>query len=169
MSEALIGYRCWLAENQYGFGARGLLVRSVSSFTDWTRGPLTAVCYGTTDSVLRHRIGRRKDPPLPKCSCGIYAYDRLETAKLQMRSYAERGLSRHMILGAVLLWGRVLLEDVAGALGVVYRAQHAQILVIRREDPLAEAVAEAFSIPVVSERYLEAKAGEFGHHLEPAI
>jgi hypothetical protein len=174
--EPLIGYRVWFGEEP-GYNPddqpRKPKLRSIGPDFDWTHGAVTAGCNGPAEATFKHVL--QGDAPLAGCGCGIYAYDRLQTAQQLHGSYGE-GLRQHMVLGAVQLWGRIIIEDVPSYafldgqnVGLLYRAEHARVLVLRSEDRVAQRVAEAFGIPLVSERWLQAKAGEYGGHLKPEV
>jgi hypothetical protein len=83
-------------------------------------------------------------------------------------------LKQEVVLGAVLLWGRVLIGDVndkprqGRASGLRFRAQHGRVLALRREDRWAEDMGAAFGIPLVAEAYLEAFAREHGAQVRAA-
>jgi hypothetical protein len=174
----LVGYRCWMGEDLEGCDRPGApaqpVLRSVSFHaTDWASGTVTAACNtwsGAWSAVTHGPLLFRKQAPQPGCSCGLYAYDSLETAKVHFRGYLPQR-RRQMVLGAVLLWGRVVVSGVAhagergGARPLLYRAEHGSALLLRSEDPVAGQVAERYRIPLVSERYLAAKASELGAHL----
>ena len=176
MAAPLVGYRCWLAEDLEGCersGAPAPVLRSVSFHaTDWAAGRVTAVCHtwwGAWSALTHGPLPFRRQAPQPGCSCGLYAYDSLETAKIHFGGYLPQR-RRQMVLGAVLVWGRVVVSEVAhdgerGSRPLLYRAEHGMVLLLRSEDPVAGRVADHYRIPLVSERYLTAKASELGAHL----
>lgn len=120
-------------------------------------GTVEARCHG-----LPH------EAPALDCSCGLYAYDRLETAKLYEHELDARSKGV-LALGAVLLWGRVAYAQVVdhyerelgGAdLGLRFRAQFGRVLALRDDRELTDQACHLRQIPAVSGRYLEAVARE---------
>lgn len=171
LHDYLLGYRLWFAEDPGSTedgSPRELKLRSINTYApDWTQGTVEAKCNGPVERFIKHAI--QGPAPLATCSCGLYAYDSLETAIVHLGQFSE-GLRQHMVLGAALLWGRVITERVADYVmlqgkGMLYRAQYGKCLVLRSEDPCAPRVAEKFGIPIVAEKYLKWKAAEFGLHL----
>lgn len=108
------------------------------------------------------------DVPAEQCECGLYAYDRIASARCYMESRPSL-YQQPLVLGAVRLWGRIRVGDVKeahvprGAMRL--RAQFGQVLALRAEDPHAARVGRATGLPIVSESYLEAFAREWGRQL----
>ena len=175
----LVAYRCWFALlqpwNRAGDEEETIGLRSVGHAIEWPAPqPMQARCMRTgtrpTDVGLRLTTIPEHSAPDAACSCGLYAYDRLETARLYMSTYSD-GLRKGLVLGAVLLWGRVMVGDVNADKrlpepGLRYRAEFGQVLAIRMEDEWSYELSEKFGIPRAAERYLEAFAKEQGEHLE---
>ena len=163
--EPVVGFRVWYALDRPWHHPRTYhgTLRSVGGACVWTAGTVTAHCSN----------GLQHDAPALDCTCGVYAYDRLETARLYEESFDER-FQGVLVMGAVLLWGRVTYAEVverysrrlAGMhLGLRLRAQHARILALRDDGEPSGPASRLYRIPAVPERYLEAVAREHGRQL----
>lgn len=174
MREPILGYRCWFGEALPPLDGtddlREPVLRSLG-FTDldWTARTVTADCHAWFDlgRFLAHGpVWRLRPAPHPRCWCGLHAYDRLDAARIHLDRFLP-SLSERIVLGAVLLWGRIVVSEVhdSGSLPkprLLYRAQNARVLALCSEDRAAWRVADRWGIPAVSERRLEEMAGEYG-------
>ena len=158
----VVGFRLWYAvEKPWKQPAvRDGRLRSIGSDCLWTGGTLEAHC----NNRLPHLA------PALGCDCGLYAYDRLETARLYEEEFDSR-FDGVLVLGAVLLWGRMNYGEVvqrysdklAGSdLGLRLRAQFGRVLALRDDGPVTEPAARVHEIPAVREHYLESFAREHG-------
>ena len=163
--EAIVGFRVWYALDRPWRQPRTYdgTLRSVGGDCVWTAGTIAARCSN----------GLAHEAPALGCTCGLYAYDRLETAALYEDTFDER-FQGVLVMGAVLLWGRVSCAEVverysqrlAGmTLGLRLRAQYARILALRDDGESTRPVCRLHSIPAVPARYLEAVAREHGRQV----
>lgn len=170
VDEPVVGFRVWYALDRPWHHPRvydGTL-RSVGSGCVWTAATVAAQCSN----------GLPHESPALDCTCGVYAYDRLETAKLYEDSFDER-FRGVLVMGAVLLWGRVSYAEVVERyshrltgmnLGLRLRAQYARIVALRDDGEPAGPASRLHHIPAVPERYLEAVAREHGRQVRiPAL
>ena len=170
--EPIVGFRVWYALARPWEQPRTYdgALRSVGSDSVWTTGTIAARCS--------HRFVH--EAPALGCTCGLYAYDRLETAKLyegSLKLFADpfdEGFQGVLVMGAVLLWGRVTYAEVVGrygqrllgmTLGLRLRAQCGRILALRDDGEVTRLASRLYNVPAVPERYLEAVAREHGRQL----
>lgn len=128
-------------------------------------------CHWTSDTVVARCNNRHPHTaPALGCDCGLYAYDRLDTAKLYEEEFDSR-FDGVLVMGAVLLWGRVNYAEVvhrysdklAGSdLGLRFRAQFGRVLALREDVEVTGSAARVHGIPAVREHYLESFAREHG-------
>lgn len=158
----VVGFRIWYVVekpwmNPLIYDGR---LRSIGSDSHWTASTVEARCNNRYPHIA----------PALGCACGLYAYDRLDTAKL----YEEEFNSRYdgvIAMGAVLLWGRLthgeVVENYSNRLtgldlGLRLRAQFGRVLALRDDGEVTEAAARVHGVPAVRERYLESSAREHG-------
>jgi hypothetical protein len=158
----VVGFRLWYAvEMPWKHPVvRDGRSRSIGSDWLWTGETVEAHCNNRLPHVA----------PTLGCDCGLYAYDRLETARLYEEEFDSR-FDGVLVLGAVLLWGRVNYDEVverhsdllAGSdLGLRLRAQFGRVLDLRDDGAVTESAARVHEIPAVREDYLESFAREHG-------
>ncbi len=144
--EPIIGFRHWrLVDGE---------LTSMFSRTPWMSSEMTARCaIGHHDPV---------ETPSPGCTCGIYAY-------YEPCPRTASGMTRDLIGGAVVVWGRV------EAHGTGMRAEHARIVGLdlpltrgpKRRDVMR--FAERLGVPAIAHRQLKTVALAYGSPLPPAL
>lgn len=163
--EPILGFRVWyvLARPWEHPRTYDGALRSVGGEFRWSTSTVTARC----------NQGRSHQPPALDCGCGLYAYDRLETAKVYEDEFDER-FQGVLAMGAVLLWGCVthaeVVERYAGrlagmTLGLRLRAQFGRVLALRDDGEVTRLASRLYNVPEVPQRYLEAVAREHGRQL----
>jgi hypothetical protein len=142
----VVGYRQWRIHDGE--------LRAVHTWDHWHPGAMTARCHATT----RHA----EPPPIGTCTCGFYA---------RYAPFARTASSgtHDLVAGAVAVWGRLEIHPHG------LRAEHAQILALalpilpgpkRRR---VVAVAEAYGVPAVPARRLQAVALRQGEPIPRAM
>lgn len=162
----VVGFRVWWAVQMRWQRPplRDGRLQSIGSQFLWTSATVVANC----DKHKAHTA------PAPGCDCGLYAYDRLATARLheeELRTPFSLHFGGILVLGAVLLWGHLIRAEVADCyanrlsgsdLGLRFRAQFGRVLALRDDGQVTELACLAHGIPAVQERYLESFAREHG-------
>ena len=144
--DPIIGYRQWR------LAGRGL--SSVFNDTRWDRARISACC----DSHEHHP----EVVPDHHCSCGIYAY-------YDPCPRTASALTRDLVGGAVVMWGRVELH------GTGLRVEHAQIVALELPLSLGSKrrsvleVADRLGVTAVLHRRLRAMAREQGVPVDPSL
>lgn len=177
----LVGYRIWryFDESNPGLYPSGMFYNAGA----WTGGVNTAECmyqkpawasignmYGNFSFYGGRPVERtRHRAPLEKCTCGLYAYDSLATARVHRETSGWN--NTHTVVGAVLLWGEVVVgkvkdrqgRDALENPGLRYRAQYARIIALGEEPGRAsESAAADAGVALVPIDYLESYSREFG-------
>lgn len=179
--EPVVGFRLWYAAEPVDYWSNlladswgGQMVPARHRLHNgWLRSVGSGCCGWGTGTVEARCHGLPHEAPALDCSCGLYAYDRLETAKLYEDGFDARSKGA-LVMGAVLLWGRVAYAQVVDRyerklrgvdLGLRLRAQYGRILALRDDRELTDQACRLRQIPAVSERYLEAVAREHGRQV----
>lgn len=149
----LQGYRCWRVERDGG----QTVLRSLYYPTPWpAHGPLQASCEskpGLLGAWIRHvlsRDGVHHPAPSWACQCGIYGlarFEHAETVERAPRSQRGRAVESWQVVGAVLLWGRVMQHEHG------YRAEYARPLKLLALPALLRTPESRASIEAVAQRY----------------
>lgn len=118
--------------------------------------------WGSTPQFPAHEEPPRADP----AECGLYAYDRAATAQAYLDDQGSGFVRSSLILGVVLLWGRIIVgrvkdpKDRLPEPGYRLRAQFGRIVALDRDHETLERIANRERVEMVSKRYLEAWAVE---------
>lgn len=145
----VIGYRGWRVIRQN----KKLRLQSVNAhFGTWA--------IGTTEAKCQHSL---HSAPNYTCECGLYVLAELKAAP---KWYGEHGIPANVVIGAVVGWGDVIQHGKEG-----WRAQFAQPVAFLKTDvfgdqPLLDAVAKQYGLPILERRGLELMAAEYGERLE---
>jgi hypothetical protein len=141
------------------------VARAVAGFREWTFGPdaqLRPVEFGTAfldawaAGVTTARCPRGHAPPHPGCTCGLHAHTDLPA----------RAGSPWRVLGAVVLWGRVVVHEHG------LRAEHARPVALLDEagahrPDLRRAAAGRHGIPLLPRDELLAYVEWHGDRVVP--
>lgn len=152
----VIGFRAW----QLQVTADGVELCGLHDWGRWDPRVTEAGCRRTPPWMVRqHRI------PNPSCECGLYALTSLEEpagrAQLSAARQVAICVSRPVVAGAVLGWGRVIQHGARG-----WRAEYGRpIGLLDSGDPLLEVVARRFQVPLLSYAGLALTAREYGESL----
>lgn len=154
----VIGYRGWRATKQLGRGINGRYMKGDSQVAlnslnggEWDRRQVTrAKCRSYNHAAPNYH-----------CECGLYVLTDLSAAPKWYGGQWPEGV----IVGAVIGWGKVIQHGNEG-----WRAEYARPIgfldtALFKDEPLLEAAAQQYGVPILERRALQLLAKEYGDRL----
>ncbi len=144
--EPVAGYRVWGLDG-------GQRLRAWTAGTTWEPGVNRAGCHV---GLMGGGPSRRHPAPNERCSCGLYALNDPRDARIGGGMTRAGGL---LVKGAIAAWGDLMVHpsgfraELACVLALVLRGRAGE-----EERARVQAAAEAYGVPVVDDRRLEAAA-----------